>query len=492
MIPALLLIPTLAALLAFVLPSVRGRRVTLVSSALAHLVITGLCWIRRPVPALSGWLSLDPAGLLFLSIASLLFTTAAIYTVGSLRDESPERIPSSREDDFFFSPESENVFIGCLLLFLAAMTAVTLCQHFGLLWVAVEATTLASAPLIYFHRSPRSLEATWKYLMICSVGIALALVGNYCLTAALAIDGGADVSMTVSELMRQGTSFNKLWLKASFLFFLVGYGTKMGLAPLHTWLPDAHSEAPSAVSSLLSGALLNCAFLSLYRIHQVCDAAGLGLFTQDLFRLFGILSMGVATLFLLSQSDYKRMLAYSSVEHMGILSLGMGLGPLGLFGALWHSLNHSLSKSFLFLTAGNLLTFYKTKSTRQIRGILKKFPITGILWMAGFFAITGTPPFGTFFSEFTILKAILEQGRIGLTFLYLGFLALAFIGMSRIFLNMSQGEPDETVPSANARKEPWIRVLPPLILAGLSLLLGFYLPEGLMRVLQEASRYIPG
>src|SRR5439155_12404295 len=174
----------------------------------------------------------------------------------------------------------------------------------GLLWIAVEATTLASAPLIYFHRHHRSLEATWKYLLICSVGIGLALLGNFFLAVAASGASGAGGSLSIGALREHAAQLHMPWLKGAFLFLLVGYGTKMGLAPLHTWLPDAHSEAPSVVSALLSGALLNCALLGIVRVQQVCAAAGQAAFGQGLLVGFGLLSMAVAAVFILGQADY--------------------------------------------------------------------------------------------------------------------------------------------------------------------------------------------
>jgi hydrogenase-4 component F len=237
---------------------------------------------------LGGWLALDAAGLLFLSITSGLFLMVSFMSWAiSARRQTGTTDP---EEGFLFDNAPEAVFIGCLLLFLAAMTLVTVSQHFGLLWVAIEATTLASAPLIYFHRHHRSLEATWKYLLICSVGIALALLANFFLAWRRRRPNGRKLSHGVVRARDAGAGLQVPWLKAACLLFFVGYGTKMGLAPLHTWLPDAHSEAPSAVSALLSGAVLNCAFLGLIRVQQVCVAAGLGGFGRDVWMALGLVS----------------------------------------------------------------------------------------------------------------------------------------------------------------------------------------------------------
>jgi len=350
--------------------------------------------------------------------------------------------------------------------------------------VAIEATTLASAPLIYYHQNRRSLEAAWKYLILCSVGIAMALLGIFFIRMAMQ-DEPRD--LTLAALLGQAGTLNHKWLSTAFIFMLVGYGTKMGLAPLHTWLPDAHSEAPSPISALLSGALLNCAFLGLLRVQQVCTAAGMAAFGGDLLVLFGLLSMGLAGVFILRQTDYKRMLAYSSVEHMGILALGVGLGGLGPLGAFLHAVNHSIVKAMLFFTAGNILARFHTKDTAKIRGVCSVLPISGALWIAGFLAITGSPPFGTFISEFTILRATVEQGRWVVAGLYSLFLIVVFVGMSAIVLRMALGKSEE-----GRTRESWTTVLSPVVFALLALLLGVYLPTPLADKLHSAAQLLGG
>ena len=270
---------------------------------------------------------------------------------------------------FCLSNAPEAIFTACILFFLGTMTLVHISRHFGFIWVAMEATTLVSAPLIYFHRHHRSLEATWKYLLICSVGIAIALLGNFFLAIA-ASNSARTIPLLIDDLIANASQLNIPWVKAAFIFFLVGYGTKMGLAPMHTWLPDAHSEAPSVVSALLSGALLNCAFVGILRAFQVCAAAGQIVFAQDLLVLFGLVSMACAAIFIIGQADYKRMLAYSSVEHMGILALGVGLGGSAVFGAMLHAINHSLTKATLFLVAGNIVSIYKSKIASDVSGLV--------------------------------------------------------------------------------------------------------------------------
>jgi hydrogenase-4 component F len=482
MIPFVLLLPAVAGVVAFAVRSDRTRRALLVGTAAAHAAGTAALWLAPAPPVLHGWIAVDPLGLLFLSITSGLFLAAAPWAAGYLRREG-HGARHDFEEGVLFSNTPEAVFTGCLLLFVATMSLVALSHHFGLLWVAIEATTLASAPLIYFHRHHRSLEATWKYLMICSVGIALALLGNF--LVAVAASDGRDAPLLLGELVERADRLHPRWLEAAFLFLLIGYGTKTGLAPLHTWLPDAHSESPSVVSALMSGTLLNCAVLGILRALTVCEAAGLGAFARELLVAFGLLSMALAAVFIVGQTDYKRLLAYSSVEHMGVLVLGIGLGGVGTFGALLHAVNHSVAKAMLFLLSGNILAAYSTKSTADARGLLRVLPVSGALWVAGFLAITGSPPFGTFLSEFTILRAALDQGRPWVAAAYLAALGIVFVGMTTPMLRMALGRPAPGVASGAA--EPASSVWPALALGAVALGLGIFVPPALRDLLAGAA-----
>ena len=296
--------------------------------------------------------------------------------------------------------------------------------------------------------------------------------------------------MLLSDLMTDAALLQPGWLRAGFILLLVGYGTKMGLAPLHTWLPDAHAEAPSVASALLSGALLNCAFLGILRGQQLLGAAGLAPFGRELLVVLGLVSMTFGAVFVIRQADFKRLLAYSSVEHMGIMALGVGLGGAATFGALLHAVNHSVAKGMLFLVSGNLLAAYRTKSTVVVRGAVRVLPVSGVLWLVGLFAITGSPPFGTFLSELTILKGALDAGRWWVAAGYLVLLGAVFAGMGRIMVRMAQGEPGEGV--AVGQREAWSAVLGPAVLLALALLLGLWIPRGLAELLGVAGQLVGG
>ncbi len=482
MIWIIVAIPAILGLTVFFVRSAKLRHGLLLGGSGFHMLATFAFALKTPEPHLRTSTGLDAIGLLFLAITSLLFFASAIYAIGYLAREANGKKHRAQEG-FYFTNEPESIFIGCMLLFLAAMSLVCISRDMGLLWVAIEATTLVSAPLISYHRHHLSLEATWKYLLICSVGIAMALLGNFFL--AFALKGQSHLN--IDFLMSSSAELNPMWLKAAFIMLLVGYGTKMGIAPMHTWLPDAHSEAPSMVSALLSGALLNCAFLGIFRAHGILTTAKLGDFSSELLIFFGLLSMLAAAIFVIGQTDFKRMLAYSSIEHMGIIALGVGIGGISASGAMLHTICHSLTKGMLFLCAGQILYIFGTKETRKVRALLHALPFSGFLWMAGFLAITGSPPFGIFISELTILKGALASGRYVVAAVYIFLLAIIFIAMARIVLPMvfgSREQIDTTKPVLHEAK--WY-VLPTTVLLGIITLLGLYMPTFLSKFLDQCA-----
>lgn len=333
---------------------------------------------------------------------------------------------------FFYLPESSRresgghmsniLYYALLFLFFGAMMFSLLASSLPLMWVAIELTTLVSAPLITYHRSRESLEAMWKYLLICSIGIAFALFG------------------TMLVLHAQSTG-SVMWYKAGFAFVLAGYGTKMGLAPFHTWLPDAHSEAPAPVSALLSGALLNCSFFAIVRVREMmpfaatpfCDAAML---------ILGILSLAVGAVFMVRQTDYKRLLAYSSVEHMGLVIILFSLALSRSETMLWHALAlhiaaHSITKTLLFQTAGNLLLAFRTRAVSVVQGLGVSMKGHAALWLIGLVLICGMPPSLLFFSELCLV--LVSPIWISATVLMLLF--IVFAAMMKVGLSMTFGRP---------------------------------------------------
>ena len=480
---SLIIIPALAGLFCILSRSGSLSRPILPLVAATHFILVIRCWMTYVKPDVQPeWIGLDEAGLLFLGVTSLTFLLTSFYASGYIKREGLAQT-QDMEEGFFFKNSPDAVFIGSLLFFLATMTLVTLSLHLGLIWVAVEATTLSSTPLIYYHRHHRSLEATWKYLLICSVGIALAMLGNFFVVVAGTGIGEHGVHLSLASLSEHADKLNPAWLKAAFVLCLVGYGTKIGFVPLHNWMPATYSEAPSMVAALLSGALKACAFLALLRIHQVMIAAGLGATSQSLFILLGVVSLSTAALFIVRQTDFKKMLAFSSVEHMGILALGVGVGGAGIFGSMFHVVNHSLTKTLLFLAAGNIVHTFRTRTDHEVRRLLHSQPATAVLWVIGALAIVGAPPFGTFLSELTILKAMVHGGRYGLAALYLLMLGVIFAAISASVFPMVFSKKDgeashdgPPVPGAAAVGEPLWSVAPLVVMAFAILVLGFYMP----------------
>lgn len=472
MLIAVIVVPLFFSAVAWLLPSHRLRSLMLPVASGLHLILS-IMLISQPLIRNHGWLGLDDLSRLVLLVTGLLFFACAVYGFDYL---------NLRND------RDNHVMVSCLLIFLSAMTLAVLSRHLGLLWVAVETTTIASAPLIYFNRNALSIEATWKYLLICSVGIALAMLGILFVGYA-ALGNGPEVSLQFDTLLVEAPHLAGPWLHAGFVFLLVGFGTKMGLAPLHTWKPDAYGEAPGLVGALLAGGLTSVAFLAILRGVQLMGAAGDLDMARHALLGMGLLSLTLAAIFVIRQTDIKRMLAFSSVEHMGILAIGVGIGGLATFGAMLHLINNALTKGSLFLTAGNIHRAYASKKKGGIRGAMSRLPLSGSLFLAGFLAITGSPPFGPFLSEFTILRGIFGAENYIIGALALIFLATVFIGMGSTVLAVTQGETDPTLKD-NGFRDRLLLVAPPLLLLLIVLMLGLYLPEPLSRLLHGAAALI--
>jgi len=477
MLHALVLIPLLGAAIAGLMASDRQRPLLLPLVALLHTGLT-LAELWQPSgPVHGGWVRLDPLGSIVLVTISLLFLGCAVYGVSYLRHDRPER--------------PNRFFCLSLLSCLAAMTLVCISQHLGLLWVAVAAATVSMAPQIYYNKNARSIEATWKYLMIGSVGIALALLGIYFLAYATFV-AEADATLHLDSLLEVAPYLDQGWLRLAFVFLLVGFGAKLGLAPLHTWKPDAYGEAPGLVGGLLAGGLTNCALLALLRVYQVMVAAG---GDEQFYRLpllvLGLLSMTVAALFLARQADFKRMLAYSSVEHMGILVLALGIGKGALLGMLLHLMGNGLAKGALFLSSGTLHRVYGSKSTVGMRGALRRLPWSGSIFLGGFLAVTAFPPFLPFLSEFTIATSAFRQGDWLVAGLFLLLLAVVFLGMAPTVLGMVLGDPPVRLPGSSHR-ERLLTVAPPLLLLLAVAVLGIWLPPPLADLLRQGAALLRG
>jgi formate hydrogenlyase subunit 3/multisubunit Na+/H+ antiporter MnhD subunit len=357
---------------------------------------------------------------------------------------------------------SDRAYAALVALFLGAMSLAVLADNLGVLWVAVEATTIATAFLVGHHHTRHSLEAAWKYVVLGSVGVAIALLGIVLLYAATREAGTPTLSWVVLD--QTSAELDPNLIKVAAGLAALGFATKAGLAPMHSWLPDAHSQAPAPISGLMSGVLLAVAFYAILRVQAIADAAvGVG-FMRGMLVVGGLLSLTVAAALLLRQRDYKRMLAYSSIEHMGLLALGAAAGgALGVAAVLLHVLGHGLSKASLFVVAGRILQAEGTTTISEVRGLLARRPGLAIPFLVGMAWLLGFPPSALFFSEVAIVVALWQAGLSWVAGLALALLLVLFAGLVRLTFAISLGRGAHDAVQASDRSSYGPRA--PLVLA---------------------------
>jgi hydrogenase-4 component F len=370
--------------------------------------------------AADAWFRLDSLGAVFLVPTGLLYAMAGVFSIGYF---------AGREREVAFAGYIRRYY-ALLNLFGFSMVLVPIAADLGTLWVAVELTTIVSALLVALDRTDAALEAAWKYVLIASCGLGIALLAIILLYAAGTGPLGNAYVPRFDRLLPVARHLSSSAVRTSFVLAIVGFGTKVGFVPTHTWLPDAHSEAPAPVSALLSGALLAAAFYAILRFFQVTVAAGDRAFGEHVLLVFGALSLVSAALFVLRQANFKRLFAYSSIEHMGVIALGIGFGaPLAVAGALLHVITHASAKGLAFLGSGSLLRRYDTKDVEQVSGAARAMPLTGPMFMAAALTLSGLPLSGVFRSEFQIVAGGFAQAQYVPVSLLIVFVNLAFFGI---------------------------------------------------------------
>jgi len=431
----------------------------------------------------AGVFAADAVTVVFLGLIALLGLATAIYTIGWMRREVAGGDIEERRLPAYFA---------LVQAFLATMLVTVLADNLGILWIAMEGTTITSALLVGFRRDRYGLEAAWKYIIVTTIGISFGLFGTVLVYAAAAhaMGGTAAGAMNFTTIAAIAHRLDPGIVRIGFIFVIVGYGTKAGLAPMHMWLPDAHSQAPSPVSALLSGALIKCALFGIIRFHTIARGACGPAFSGRLLLLFGLVSVVVATPFILTQRDLKRLLGYHSVEHVGIVALGLGIGgPVGTYAALLHVLNHGVTKALVFFVAGDAIGRYGSRDMSRIRGFLRAAPFAGTFLMLGAFSLAGTPPFSIFVSELLVLRAGIAAGRYVTVAIFLAMVVVIFAGLIHHAGKMAFGEPDEAVRRGG---EALSGVLAMGLLAAVMLLLGLTVPPGLDRILTRATEVTLG
>ena len=485
-IPLVLALAVAGAVLSLLLPRPRQVLITIVAVSAAEMMLAINIWTavlggRGFVTAAEQWFYIDAFSAFHIVVLVLVFLLSSAFASVYFTSEI---------DHGSFTPPTARRFGALWLGSLAAMMLVLLSNNLGIMWVGMEATTLLSAFLISLYPNRLSLEAMWKYLIICSIGIAFAFMGT--LLAAASIQSGGTVqadSLFWTHLASADAHLDPILMKFAFVFVLVGYGTKAGLAPIHSWLPDAHSQAPAPVSAMFSGFLLNTALYCIMRfVTPVQHALGDG-FTNGLLTAFGLLSILVAAGFIVFQRDAKRLLAYHSVEHMGIIALGYGLGPLGAFAALFHTLNHSVCKSLAFFAVGRLGQRFGSHDMHAISGALRADSLWGIALLVSVLALIGVAPFSIFMSEYQLLRAAVGTGAWLALALFLAASGVVFLSALRHVIDMAYGAPG--VPE---RALPNGRLAVPIVAVAIALLvvLGLWMPLSLSDAIGSAAAVLAG
>lgn len=444
---------------------------------LSFAAIVGVVGSGEVATAANGWFRLDQLSCIFVGLIGLIGCMTGLYAIPYIKHDVERGAMTAGKVKQFY------VFFS---FFVFTMLVAALSNNIFLMWVAVEATTLSTIFLVGAYDAKPSLEAAWKYAIVCMSGVAFGLYGTVLIYAnATSIVPDPAQAVFWTEILPYAGQFDKLTVALAFAFVTIGFGTKAGLFPMHTWLPDAHSEAPSPVSGLLSGVLLKCAMLLIIRYYILaCSALG-DAFPKTVMLVIGILSVAVAALSVFSQDDIKRKLAYHSVENIGIVALFLGFGgPLGIAAALLHCVTHGLTKAFLFCLSGNIMMKYGTRDLNEISGVLKAMPATGVLLALGFFALAGFPPFAMFVSEITGITAGVVDGQWVVLVIFVIALTIVVAACAHVVTVAVFGK----VPDHVERGDVGIAaLLPEVVLAVTLLWFGVAAPQPMLQCVEDAT-----
>ena len=492
---ALLLVPVATAAASFFV----RRRAAMEAINLAGFVAVFLVAVALAARVLAagtvslgnGFFYADSLSALVILLTASVALVCSTYSIGYLRDDQHSGAPGDDASGMEQIAQLRMYYtLTPLLVF--SMLFMAVANNLGVMWAAMELTTLASIFLVTFYGKVTSLEAAWKYAIIGGVGLSMALFGTlvayyagHRLTGSEALSG-----LNWSVLAQHAAQLDKTSMRLAFVLVLLGYGTKAGLAPMHTWKPDAYSEAPVPSAAILSSALLNCALYCLIRFYILTSRCLGAEYPGRLLLLFGLLSMGVSVPFVLVQKNYRRLLAYHTIDHAGIMVTALGLGgALGSLGLMLHMTFHTIAKSLLFLCAGNVSQHFRTDLFSKIKGsVIRAMPLTGVVFLMAMLAIIGTPPFSLFQSEFLIVRAAFDGGHVLTGVLFVLFGTGVFAGALLHVGGMILGPGGDTPVAA---RRPW-RDGSLLALAATLVVIGFWVPAPLLELIRGAARVVSG
>jgi hydrogenase-4 component F len=453
------------------------------------LAVAGQVLATGPVSLWSGFLYADALSALVALLTSSVALVCSVYAIGFLREDQRA---GAFDDGEAGGLSQFRKYYTLTPLFVSAMLLVVIANNLGVMWVAIEATTLASVFLVTFYGKVTSLEAAWKYAIIGGVGLSMALFATVLAFYSAHNLPGSDTlaGLNWSVLASQAARLDPTTMRMAFILALLGYGTKAGLAPMHTWKPDAYSEAPVPSAALLSTATLNCALYGLVRFYVLTSGCLGADFPGGLLLLFGMMSMGISVPFILVQKNFRRLLSYHTIDHAGIMVTALGIGGKpGCFALMLHMTYHTVAKSLLFLCAGNVSQHFKTDLFEKVKGgVIRVMPVTGAVFLMAMLAIVGMPPFSLFQSEFLIVRAAFGGGYYLVTALFIlfgtGIFAGALIHVGGLVLGAN-----DTVPAASLH--PW-RDTSMLAMAAVLVVIGFWLPAPLLDLIRGAARVVTG
>jgi len=448
----------------------RATTVLLVTAAMTSIVAIVHAALPTEGPFLGGYLHADATVQLFAPVINVIFAGIAVYIRARFRTEHPSRR-----------------FVFLVLGFLAASNLALLGNHLLLMWIGIELTTLAAALMIVHAETPSSRLASWRYLLFSSVGLGLVLLGLSCLTRSMELAGHAP-TLFLDAMPAAVAGPTNAWRELGVALVILGIGTKLGLAPMYSWLPEAYDEAPASVTAMLGAVQFNCALVLLFRIVHIYRPHSGALITGELLAI-GLASVAVSTASIVATRNFKRLLAYASINHAGVIAIGLGLGASASYGLLLYVLSNAFIKAILFLTAGKIETLYGTKDTKSIAGLIKDLPYSGLFLMVGTFALLGFPPFGSFLGELLILSALVTSGQMFVFATFCMLITVSFVATGRTIFPMIWGEPKQ------ARTWPRQRVagaLHKLIFLVLLLVLGIYIPPQLNALMIQVAHSLEG
>ena len=427
---------------------------------------------ERALGAGASWryVTLDATARLFLVLINVIFFGIAAYVWNRVRT-----VPKVREGLARFSMLA--------LVFMAAANAVVISNHILVMWLALEATTMCAAPLIIRLGVPASRRASWTYFVFSSVGLSLALLGFMCLARSLEINGH-EPTFFLNELAPLVSGPPNIWRRLGLALVFLGYGTKLGLAPMYSWLPETYDQAPPAVTAMLASVQFNCALVCLLRVLQVYRAGNHDLVATDLV-VVGLASMAVSTFSIIATRNLKRLLAYASINHAGVIAIGLGVdNRMASYGLLLYVVSNAFIKAILFLTAGKIKAYYGTKDTREIAGLIKDLPYSGMFLMVGTFALLGFPPFGSFLGELMIFSGLIRSGQISVFVAFGVLITMTFVATGRTIFPMIWGEPKRVV---SWPAQTFGAAVPKLVFFVALVAMGIYLPPTVNALFRQVA-----